>query len=85
IIFKPNAPENACCYANMGGVFFPKETFAYSNLDLRIAKKVQMPWAKGHELEVSFAAFNVFDSVNRNYSAWGAGSGQNPTFEENGT
>lgn len=85
IIFKSNPPENACCYGNMGGVFFPKETFAYSNLDLRIAKKFPMPFAKGHELEVSFAAFNVFDSVNRSYSAWGAGSGENPTFEENGT
>jgi len=85
IIFKPNAPENACCYANMGGVFFPKDTFAYKNLDLRIAKKFKMPFADSHELEVSFAAFNVFDSVNRSYSAWGAGSGENPTFEENGT
>lgn len=85
IIFKANPPENACCYANMGGVFFPKETFAYSNLDLRIVKKFKMPFANSHELEVSFAAFNVFDTVNRNYSAWGAGSGENPTFEENGT
>ncbi|MDG2535347.1 TonB-dependent receptor [Sphingomonas sp. HITSZ_GF] len=85
IIFKANPPENACCYGNMGGVFFPKETFAYSNLDLRIAKKFKMPFANSHELEVSFAAFNVFDTVNRNYSAWGAGSGENPTFEENGT
>lgn len=83
VIFKANPPENACCYGNMGGVFFPKETFAYSNLDLRIAKNFHMPW--GHDFEVSFAAFNVFDTVNRNYSAWGAGSGENPTFEENGT
>jgi hypothetical protein len=79
------APENACCYGNFGGVFFPHETFGYSNLDLRIAKKFKMPYADGHELEVSFAAFNVFDTVNRNYSAWGAGSGENPTFEEFGT
>jgi hypothetical protein len=83
IIFKPNAPEQACCYGNMGGVFFPKKTFAYSNLDLRIAKNFHLPW--GHDLEASFAAFNVFDTVNRAYSAWGAGSGENPTFEENGT
>jgi len=79
----PNQPQEACCYGNMGGVFFPKETFAYSNLDLRIAKNFEMPW--GHDFEVSFAAFNVFDTVNRNYSAWGAGSGVDPTFEENGT
>jgi outer membrane receptor protein involved in Fe transport len=85
VIFKPNPPENACCYGNFGGVFFPKDAFAYKNLDLRIAKKFKMPYADGHELEVSFAAFNVFDSVNRTYSAWGAGSGENPTFEENGT
>lgn len=83
IIFKANPPENACCYGNLGGRFFPKETFAYSNLDLRIAKNFHMPW--GHDFEVSFAAFNVFDTVNRNYTAWGAGSGENPTFEENGT
>jgi outer membrane receptor protein involved in Fe transport len=85
VIFKSNPPESACCYGNFGGVFFPHETFGYSNLDLRIAKKFKMPFAESHELEVSFAAFNVFDTVNRNYSAWGAGSGENPTFQENGT
>jgi hypothetical protein len=85
VIFKANPPEQACCYGNFGGVFFPHETFGYSNLDLRIAKNFKMPWSDSHELEVSFAAFNVFDTVNRNYSAWGAGSGENPTFEENGT
>ncbi len=75
--------EAPLTYGNLGGRFHPKETFAYSNLDLRIAKNIEMPW--GHDVELSFAAFNVFDTVNRNYSAWGAGSGQNPTFEENGT
>lgn len=84
IIFGlPNQPQEACCYGNLGGRFFPKETFGYANLDLRIAKNFELPW--GHDLEASFAAFNVFDTVNRNYSAWGAGSGVNPTFEENGT
>ena len=48
-----------------------------------MAKNFELPW--GHDFEVSFAAFNVFDTVNRNYTAWGAGSGQNPTLEENGT
>jgi hypothetical protein len=81
----PNQPQEVCCYGNFGGVFYPKETFAYSNLDLRIAKKFILPWGDGQELEVNFAAFNVFDTVNRNYSAWGAGSGTDPTFEENGT
>ena len=75
--------EAALNYGNLGGRFHPKETFAYSNLDLRLAKNFSLPW--GHDFEVSFAAFNVFDTVNRNYSAWGAGSGLNPTFEENGT
>lgn len=27
----------------------------------------------------------MFDWVNRNYTAWGAGSGVDPTFEEFGT
>lgn len=85
VIFPANAPEQACCYGNFGGVFFPKPFIAYKNLDLRIAKRFKMPYADGHELEVSFAAFNVFDSVNRSYSAWGAGSGVNPTLEEYGT
>jgi len=83
VIFKANPPENACCYGNFGGVFFPKPFIAYKNLDLRIAKNFKLPW--GTNFEVSFAAFNVFDSVNRSYSAWGAGSGVNPTLEENGT
>ena len=65
------APEDYLyCYANMGGVFFPKETFAYSNLDLRIAKKVRCR-GPGPRARSRFAAFSVFDSVNRNYSAWG--------------
>ena len=83
VIFKPNPPENACCYGNFGGVFFPRPFIAYKNLDLRIAKNFKLPW--GTNIEFSAAAFNVFDSVNRSYSAWGAGSGTNPTLEENGT
>lgn len=79
----PNQPQEACCYGNMGGVFFPDTLLGYETLDLRIAKNFKMPW--GHDLEASFAAFNVFDTVNRNYSAWGAGSGANPTFRESGT
>jgi outer membrane receptor protein involved in Fe transport len=88
----PNTPENACCYGNFAGIYFPHETFGYSNLDLRVAKDFKLPW--GTDFEVSFAAFNVFDTVNRNYSAWGAGSrsydaatGTVPpaTLQENGT
>lgn len=84
IIFGlPNQPQEACCYGNMGGVFFPDTLIGYETLDLRIAKNFKMPW--GHDLEASFAAFNIFDTVNRNYTAWGAGSGVDPTFRENGT
>lgn len=83
VVFPANPPEQACCYGNMGGAFFPKKDIAYKNLDLRIAKSFKMPW--GHELTASFAGFNVFDWVNRSYSAWGSGSGANPTFKENGT
>lgn len=39
----------------------------------------------GGELTADFEVFNVFDWVNRNYSTWGAGSGPNPTREENST
>ena len=83
VIFKPNPPENACCYGNFNGVFWPGEIVGYANVDARISKTFKTPW--GHDLEVNFAAFNIFDSVNRNYSAWGAGQGVNPTKKENGT
>lgn len=83
VIFKALTPDSACCYGNFGGAFFPHTTFGYKNLDLRIAKTFKMPW--GHELTADFQAYNVFDWVNRSYSAWGAGAGTNPTFLENGT
>ncbi len=82
VIFRANPPENACCYGNFGGVFWPGEVVGYANVDARISKTFKMPW--GHDLEVNFAAFNIFDSVNRNYSAWGAGSGVNPLKKNNG-
>jgi outer membrane receptor for ferrienterochelin and colicin len=84
VIFFPGnqTPVGACCYGNMGGVFFPHKTFGYKRLDARIAKTFKMPW--GHELTVDFEAFNVFNWLNRTYSSWGAGSGTNPTFIENG-
>ncbi|RST29853.1 TonB-dependent receptor [Sphingomonas ginkgonis] len=81
IIFG-NAPDGACCYANMGGVFFPHKTFGYKRLDLRVGKVFKLPW--GHELEANFQAFNVFNWLNRTYSSWGAGSGANPPLVENG-
>jgi hypothetical protein len=73
-------PDGACCYANMGGVFFPKKDIAYKRLDLRIAKNFRTPW--GHELTVDFEAFNVFNWLNRNYSSWGAGGGDPAPLRE---
>lgn len=74
IIFG-GAPDGACCYANFAGVYFPHKTFGYKRLDLRVAKTFKMPW--GHEATIDFQAFNVFNWVNRTYSAWGAGSQPN--------
>ena len=68
---------------NGAGVYHPKKEIAYKTLDMRLAKSFRTPW--GHELTADFQVYNVFDWVNRNYSTWGAGSGENPTFEENGT
>ncbi len=69
-------PEGACCFANLGGVYFPKKTIGYKRLDLRVAKTFKMPYAGGsHELTIDFEAFNVFNWLNRNYSSWGAGGG----------
>ena len=75
-------PEGACCFGNFGGALFPKKDIAYKRLDIRVAKTFKMPW--GHEATVDFAAFNVFNWVNRTYSTWGAGSGANPPLTENG-
>lgn len=82
VIFRSNPPENACCYGNFGGVFWPGEVVGYGSVDARISKTFNLPWGRG--LEVSFAAFNLFDSINRNYSAWGAGSGTNPIKKNDG-
>ena len=77
-------PQGACCFANMGGVFYPKKDIAYKRLDLRVAKTFKMPYDGGHELTVDFQAFNVFNWLNRTYSTWGAGGGDPPPFTENG-
>lgn len=69
----PTAPDGACCYGNLGGVFYPKESIGYKRLDLRVAKAFKMPW--GNELTVDFEAFNVFNWLNRNYTSWDAGGG----------
>lgn len=84
--FSRTPPPNCggCFYYNDAGVFSPEPFIAYKNLDLRLAKTFKMPWG-GHELTIDGEVFNVFDSVNRNYSTWGAGSGANPPLEENST
>ena len=74
-------PEGACCYGNFGGALFPNKDIAYKKLDIRVAKTFKMPW--GHEATVDFAAFNVFNWLNRNYSTWGAGGGDPPPLTEN--
>ena len=82
VIFD-NPPDGACCYANFLGINDPKPFIAYKRLDLRVAKTFTLPWGNGgHELTADFQAFNVFNWLNRNYSAWGAGSGANPTLIE---
>ncbi|ESQ91082.1 hypothetical protein ABAC460_07575 [Asticcacaulis sp. AC460] len=80
----PN-PPNACCIANLSGVYFPEDDLAYQNLDLRIAKDFELP--NGHVVTVDGQVYNVFDHVNRAYSAWGAGSnwGGGPAMKENAT
>jgi outer membrane receptor protein involved in Fe transport len=75
-------PDGVSCIANLGGVRFPPNEFAYANVDLRLTKTFNLPW--GHELQIKGEVFNVFDSINRNYSAWGAGNNR-PRWEEEGT
>ena len=81
VIFGP-APQGACCFGNFGGAYFPKKDIGYKKLDIRVAKTFKLPW--GHEATVDFAAFNVFNWLNRTYSTWGAGSGDPPPRIENG-
>ena len=59
------------------GVDFPHRTFGYKRLDLRVAKTFKLPWWNT-EVTADFEAFNVFNWVNRTYSAWGAGGGDPP-------
>ncbi|HEX7929849.1 MAG TPA: TonB-dependent receptor, partial [Sphingomicrobium sp.] len=75
-------PDGACCYANMGGVYWPRKDIGYKRLDVRVAKTFKMPW--GHEVTADFEVFNVFNWLNRNYPTWDAGGGDNPprTFNQ---
>jgi len=75
-------PVGACCGpANFAGVYFPHTTFGYKRLDLRVAKTFKLGRT---ELTADFSAFNVFNWLNRTYSAWGAGFGEPPPLKENG-
>nr|WP_246359922.1 TonB-dependent receptor [Stakelama sediminis] len=80
-----DTPDSASAYGNFGGVFYPKPFIAYKRLDLKIAKTFTMPWGDGdHKLTADFQVFNVFNWLNRTYSAWGAGSGDPAPLIENG-
>lgn len=80
----PN-PPNACCIANLGGVYFPEDELAYQQLDVRIAKDFELP--NGHIITADAQVYNLFDHVNRAYSAWGAGAnwGGGAPLKENST
>lgn len=77
-------PDGACCYANFGGIYKPRNFIGYKRFDLRVAKTFQMPFGEGHELTFDFSARNLFNWLNRNYTAWGAGGGQPPPIEFDG-
>ena len=81
-------PCQDCNILNEGGIYSPKNPVAYKTVDVRLAKNFKTPW--GHELTADFQVYNLFDWVNRNYEAWGAGaanSGNNftPTRKQNST
>ncbi len=83
VVFPAGAPEAACCIVNLGGVYFPEDKMAYQQLDMRIAKDFTLP--NGNVITADAQVYNLFDHVNRLYSAWGAGSGSPATLEENST
>ena len=74
-------PQGSVIFGNLGGVYFPKQDIGYKRLDVRVAKTFKMPW--GHEATVDFEAFNVFNWLNRDYSSWTSGGGDNPPRTEN--
>ena len=74
-------PAGACCHANFGGVYYPRETIAYKRLDVRLAKSFK--FGAQQEATVSFDAYNVFNWLNRSYSSWGAGAGSPAPLTEN--
>jgi hypothetical protein len=83
VVFPANPPEAACCIVNLGGVYFPEDKMAFQQLDVRIAKDFELP--NGQVITADAQVYNLFDHVNRFYSAWGAGSGNPAPLEENST
>lgn len=67
--FGANPMPNVCCQANLGGAQWPEDDIGYQNVDMRVARTFRL-W-NGHEITPELGIFNVFDSVNRVYSAWG--------------
>lgn len=62
----PECPE--CIYFDDAGVNHP-HGIAFKNLDMRLSKTFKL-WG-AQEFTVDGDVFNVFDSVNRNYTTWG--------------
>lgn len=81
--FSQPQPCSGCIFFNDAGVLSPKDSIAYKTVDLRVAKTFKLPW--GHSLTADFQVYNLFDWVNRTYSIWGAGNGNPPPRQENGT
>lgn len=79
-------PDGACCIANFLGSNSPKPFIAFKRLDLRVAKTFKLPFGGDHAVTFEFQALNVFNWLNRNYSAWGAGAvngNSSPSLIEN--
>ncbi len=68
-VCDPNNPTDCYTYFNYNEGNFPKDKLAYQNLDLRIAKDFELP--NGQVVTLDGQVYNVFDHVNRVYSAWG--------------
>ena len=80
------SPCAGCSVFNEAGVYGPEKAVAYKTVDVRLAKRFEMPW--GHYAEASFQVYNLFDWVNRGYETWGAGNagdGLDPPLKQNST
>lgn len=78
-----STPLDTTVWANFGGPLRPNTFIGYKRVDLRVAKTFALPFGGGHEVTVDFQAFNVFNWLNRSYSSWGSGQGNNPPRTEN--